>query len=279
MAATTPAQAAHAAPRGTTPGFGATLASEWTKITSVRATYITIGLGLLLGIGATAGITAIIGATFDDWTPADQASFDPILISIFGTIFSAILFIVFAVNVVASEYSSSMMRLTLTATPRRARVLAAKMTIIAIVTTLAGIIATLGSFAVAQAIFASFSMPTAGLGDSDALRTVLGVGLLSPVFPLFAAALAFVFRSTAAPITATLALFFAPSMFGSLLPRSWQENVLAYLPGPAGDSVSIGHLDEGSALYVDPVVGAIVVMLWLVVFIGGAWLAFTRRDA
>jgi len=278
MTATTP-QAAAATREAPGPGFMATLASEWTKIASVRSSYITVGLGVLLAIGMNVLVMAIIGATYNDWAPSDQASFDPILTSFFGTIFSAILFAVFGVNVVASEYSSNMIRLTLTATPRRTRVLAAKLTLIALITLVAGLIAIIGSYLVAQAVFAAYDMTTVGLGEWDALRAVLATGVLSPLFPIIGASLAFVFRSTAAPITSVMAIIFAPAMFGGLLPRAWQENALAYLPGPASDSVAIGHLDPGAAMYLDTPLAAIVVVAWLAAFIGGAWLALTRRDA
>jgi ABC-2 type transport system permease protein len=272
-------RAGSAVPRGAAPGFAATLASEWTKMTTVRSTYITVGLGVLVSIASTALVSAVVGATFDDWAPADQSSFDPVLFGFFGAVFTSILFAVYGVSVVASEYSSNMMRLTLTATPRRGRVLAAKLALVTLVVLVAGTIASLGMFLVAQAVFSIYDMPTASLGDSDAVRAVLGIGLLGPVFPVIGATLAFMFRSTAAPITSVMALIFAPSIFGPLFPRSWQENVLAYLPGPASDSVAIGHLDEDSAMILDPALALIVVIVWMVLFTGAAWLALTRRDA
>jgi ABC-2 type transport system permease protein len=261
------------------PGFGATLASEWSKIISLRSTYITVGLGIVLAIGMTALVTAVIGATFDEWTPADQAAFDPVLVPFFGGVFSAILFIVFGVNAIATEYASKMMRLTLTVTPRRGRVLAAKLTLVGLVTLVAGTISTFAMYLTGQAIFQAFEMPTASLADGDVLRAVALVSLVSPLFPLIGSSLAFLFRSTAAPVTTALALLFAPLMFGPLLPRRWQEDVLAYLPGPASDSFAVGHLEPDNALYLSPGVGAAVTLVWLALFIGAAWFALTRRDA
>ncbi|MEX2373504.1 MAG: hypothetical protein WD800_06840, partial [Dehalococcoidia bacterium] len=58
--------------------FTDTLASEWAKLFSLRSTYITLALGLVLSVGMTALISLAVGSTFDDWAPADQAEFEPI---------------------------------------------------------------------------------------------------------------------------------------------------------------------------------------------------------
>jgi hypothetical protein len=95
---------------------------------------------------------------------------------------------------------------------------------------------------------------------------------------LIGATLAFLFRSIATPITLVLAVFFAPSMFGALFPNWWQENVLSLLPSSAADSISLGHIVD-SDMYLDPAVAGVVVVAWLVVVIGAAYLTLTRRDA
>ena len=93
-----------------------------------------------------------------------------------GSLFSAIVFAVIGATAVTSEYGSGMMRITLTATPRRGRVLAAKAAVVAAVTLVAGLVTATTTFVVAQLVFASYGVPTASLGDGDALRTVLGDG-------------------------------------------------------------------------------------------------------
>jgi ABC-2 type transport system permease protein len=120
------------------------------------------------------------------------------------------------------------------------------------------------------------------LTEPDALRTVLGFGLLAPMYPLLGASLAVLFRSTAAAISTVLALIFTPAIFGALLPAWWQENVLRYLPDRAADSISIGHLGGGgfgpSTSYLEPTTGAIVIGIWLAVFLGAATITLVRRD-
>jgi ABC-2 type transport system permease protein len=261
-----------------TVGFGATLASEWTKMISTRSSYIMLGIAFLVAVGMTALVSLAVGSTYDDWTAADRASFEPISFSLAGMAFGSILLMVLGVNLVASEYSSGMIRTTLAVTPQRGRLLAAKVVLISVVTMVVTFIITALSMLVGMTVLGSYDMPTVSLTDSDALRTIVAITLTSPLFPLIGATLAFLFRSIATPITLVLAVFFAPSMFGALFPNWWQENVLSLLPSSAADSISLGHIVD-SDMYLDPAVAGVVVVAWLVVVIGAAYLTLTRRDA
>ena len=168
---------------------------------------------------------------------------------------SALIFIALGAKVATSEYGSGMIRLTLTATPRRGRVLAAKAAVVTLVTLAVGLALNVGMVAVAQAIFASYGIESAGLGDGDLLRAVVLGGVLSPLFPVIALALGFMLRSTAAVVVAVFVLLFAPAFLAGLLPEWWSDNVLAFMPGPASDAVAISHL-EGAATPISAGVGA-----------------------
>jgi len=271
-------------PRGSAPSapavpFRATLASEWTKLITIRSTWTTLILAAILSIGTSALVAWITGWSSSSWTPADRATFDPIEYSLIGMMFATILFTVMGVGLVTSEYGNGMMRLTLVVTSNRGRVLLAKTAAVAAVVVVAGTLVSIANFQAAQAIFGAYDVPTASLGDSDALRAVvLGPAITGAVYPLIGVALAFIFRSTALAITAVLALMFAPGFFGVFLPRRWQEDVMAYLPGNAADSFAIGYLHPDSATYLDPAIGLLAAIAWVALFLGAAWLVLTRRD-
>ena len=61
------------------PGFGATLRSEWTKLTSLRATWLIVSLGIGLSVGFSALIALVSGMTYTDWNEGTLAAFDPVL--------------------------------------------------------------------------------------------------------------------------------------------------------------------------------------------------------
>jgi ABC-2 type transport system permease protein len=255
-----------------------TLASEWVKLTTLRSTYIILGLGVMLSIAMTALVSLAVGSTFDGWPPAERAQFEPILFPMVGNIFLLILYSVFGVLAVSNEYSSGMIRLTLTATPKRGRVLLAKLLLVTGITMVFGLITTLGMFLVGQAVLGAYGMPVVDLGDADARRMVLGLGAVTPLFPIIGFALGVILRSTAGAITTALGILWLPVIFGGLLPIWWQENILSLLPGPAADSFTIAHIVE-SPTYSDPAVGAALVGGWLLAFIAAAYFKLRRRDA
>jgi ABC-2 type transport system permease protein len=260
------------------PGLRATIASEWTKLVSLRSTVVTVILALVLSLAMTALVSTLVGASWDSWDQAGREEFDPVLFPLLGGIFAGVMMAVLAVKVVTAEYSSGMMRLTLTATPRRGRLLLAKAVVVTALNLAVGTVVTLGAFTVGQVIFAAYGLDTAGIGETDTMRALLGLSLVSPVFPLIGMVLGVLTRSTAGAVTAVLGLIFAPTIVGAMLPAWWQRNVISLLPGPASDSISISHLDD-STDYLDPLVAVVVVVAWLALGLALARLTLTRRDA
>ncbi len=260
-------------------GFGATLRSEWTKFISTRTNWISIILAIVLSAGLTALLSWSIGFTWDDWSANDQASFEPISFSMSGLLVAGIIFVVLGVNLTASEYSSGMIRQTLTTTPKRGRVLWAKVLVVTAVSLVFGLIINVLVIWTGNLVFAAYDMPTASLGDSDTLRALAGLTITTPVFPIVGVAMAFMLRSAAGAITAVLALLFLPSMFGPLLPNRWQEDVLAWLPGPLSDSISIGFLSDDSAMTKGIWEATIGLVIWMILFVGLAGWFLKKRDA
>ena len=258
--------------------FSATLRSEWTKLSSLRSTKVMLVCSLVLALALTVLLALVVGDTWDDWKPADRRDYEPIGAALIGGVASAIFFLVLGVKAATAEYGSGMIRLTLTATPRRGRVLAAKALVIAGLTLVAALVSNVAMFLAAQAILGFYGIETPSLADSDVLRAVVGSAVLSPLFPLIALALGIVLRSTAAAIIAVLAVIFGPPFLSGVLPQSWQGDALDYVPVTAGDSIAIGHLPDAAA-GLSPAVAALVVAGWLVLFLGGAWAVFERRDA
>jgi ABC-2 type transport system permease protein len=250
------------------------LAAEWSKLASLRSTYLTLGLGLLLSVGTTALVCLALGSTQDDWSP----DFSPVTTSMIGTIWALIIYAVFGVLVASREYSGGLIRLTLTATPRRGRVLGAKLALAGVTMLVFGLLTTVGMFLVGQAVLGAYGMPTTDLGDADARRMVLGLGVVMPFFPIVGLALGVLLRSTAGAITAVLGLLWLPEVFGEFLPTWLQKHVLSLLPSNAMDSITNAHI-EPSATNVDPVVGAVIAGAWLVAIVGAAYVALVRRDA
>src|SRR5882724_8686079 len=108
-------------------GFRGVLASEFTKLRSVRSTYWTIGALLILSVGLAAAIGA--GASSDlNSNPGDKAGFDATQTSLAIFFYLGQLIIaVLGAMAITSEYSTGMVRTSLTAMPRRGTLFTSKL--------------------------------------------------------------------------------------------------------------------------------------------------------
>ena len=73
------------------PGFDTTLVSEWTKLRSVRSTWILTGLAVVLSIGFSAAVALVMGVTaepIETFSEADRVMSDPLTSSMPGMLFS-----------------------------------------------------------------------------------------------------------------------------------------------------------------------------------------------
>src|SRR5439155_23594340 len=104
---------------------------------------------------------------------AGRAGFDPAGYSLSGFFLAQLAIGTLGVVVITSEYQTGSIRATLAATPQRSTVLAAKATVFAAVAGLTGIVTSLASFLVGQAILSGKHLQTQ-LGDPGPLRSVLG---------------------------------------------------------------------------------------------------------
>ena len=117
----------------------AALHAEWTKLRTVAGPG-----GLLL---AAIALTAAVGAAAANATscPGGGCQVDPAKVSLTGIYLGQAIVAAVAVTAISGEYSTGMIRLTLTATPRRWLVLAAKAAVVGAATLVTGAVAVLAS--------------------------------------------------------------------------------------------------------------------------------------
>jgi ABC-2 type transport system permease protein len=133
-------------------GLRGELASEFTKIRSVRSTYWTLGALFLVSVGLGVLITWAAGSSFAD-NPGNKALFDATQTSLGALFFIGQLIIaVIGAMVITSEYSTGMIRTSLTAQPRRGVVYAAKAITFAVVTLVISLVTAFVAFFAGQAV-------------------------------------------------------------------------------------------------------------------------------
>jgi ABC-2 type transport system permease protein len=262
----------------TAPGFGATLRSEWTKLSSLRSTWIIVSLAIGLSIGFSALIALVSGLTSDSWNATVKDAFNPVLTTNSGSLFGCILLIVLGVTAVTSEYSSGMIRTTLIGNPRRTRVFAAKGAVVALLGLMVTVISIPGMFLVSQPIFSHYGLATASITDSSTYRILIAIILTQMLnYALLPFAISWILRGTASAITVSIGFLWLPWMLGPILPDVVKHHVVRFLPDVAANSISgINKVD--TAQYLNQTPAMIVIAIWLVGSLAAAAVVLNRRD-
>jgi ABC-2 type transport system permease protein len=133
-------------------GLRGALASEFTKLRSVRSTYWTLGALFIVSVGLAVAITAGSAANFAN-NPGNKAGFDATQTSL-GAFFEIgqLIIAVIGAMVITSEYSTGMIRTSLTAQPRRGVVYAAKAIAFTSVTLVISLVTSFIAFFAGQAM-------------------------------------------------------------------------------------------------------------------------------
>lgn len=248
------------------------LLSEWVKLRSLRSTAWTllVAVVLMIGIGWLAG-----WGTNDTWSelsPEERATFSPVDVTLAGFYLAQLAVSVLGVLIVTGEYATGMVRATFAAVPRRLPVLWAKAVVFAGVTFLLMLIAAVAAFLGGQQFLDEHSTTLGGAGTA---RGIIGVAGYMTVVAVLAVALGFIVRSTAGGVATMCGLLLVAPTVGLLLPRSWREDLLPYLPTNAGAAVFSAQPSPDS---LSAGAGSAALGLWLLVAVGGAALALMRRD-
>jgi ABC-type transport system involved in multi-copper enzyme maturation permease subunit len=255
------------------------LRSEWAKFWSLRSSWITLGVALLLliAIGAIASATYSPDAATAGGPPGPGAGgvSDAISVALTGSTFASLAIGVLGVLITAGEYSTGTIRSTLAAVPRRLPVLWSKS---AVFGATAFVLATLGALA-------AFQLGTLGLdgekialslGDGGVLRSLVGAGLYLGLVGVFGVALGSLVRSTAGGIAILVGVLLILSGLTSLLPDAWADTITPYLPGNAGSAMYALHESSDS---LSPAAGLAVFAGWVALTLAGAAYRLARTDA
>jgi ABC-2 type transport system permease protein len=256
---------------------------EWTKLRTVRTTPLLILAisGLTLGLGWV--VIWSVGATA---CPSETgcAGEDAPRLALSGVYLAQVAVVLFAALTITSEYATDMMRVTLAATPRRAVVLAAKVTVVLGFVVLAGAVGVLGSLAAGRVALpgrrfvGTNAIPLLSLSDESTARAALGTVLYLGLVALLSLAVAVIVRHTPAALSTTLAVLYLPPMIAPLLTNEhWREWIMKASPMMAGLSIQATKGLETLPIAPWPGLGV------LAAYAGGAFIlgavAFTIRDA
>lgn len=283
-------------------GFVGVLRSEFTKIRSVRSTYWTllalvvscVGIGALFSWGQTQRLVRIESGSTLRGNPLPPGAVAGAVanvsaeirssaasISLFGLLIGQLIIIVLGALVITSEYSTGMIRTSLSTMPRRGTVFAAKGVVFGTIALVTGLVTSFLAFFVGQAILSGEHVSTT-LGHPDVLRTVIGGGLFLAVTGLLSFGLGAVLRHTAGAIATGIGLMFVLWILSGFLPgppSGWfgQADIDKWIPFNAG-SIIWEHQANGLNPF-SPWIGFAVFCCYAAVPVIAGLIMFRRRDA
>jgi ABC-2 type transport system permease protein len=214
--------------------------SEWTKLRSVRSTKWSLAAAFVLTIGLPAVAAAIVSHHWPHMSPHDRADFHPLEVSLAGVQIAQLAVGVLGVLVITAEYSTGMIRASMTAVPKRLPVLLGKGVIYGLTTIALMTPAVVIAFFVSQAILSQRHINVA-FSAAGVPRVVLGAGLYLTVIGLFGLGLGAIVRNTAGGIATFAGLMFVLPPLMNVLPTSWNAAASPYVPLQAGEALMQLH--------------------------------------
>jgi ABC-2 type transport system permease protein len=266
------AQAGGSEDRPAGPTFLPVLASEWIKFTTLRSTWVLLAVTVALTAGLPILFAAVIG------TVSAQRRAEITARGLSGVVFNGmsiaqLIIGALAVLFLSSEYTTGMIRSTMTAVPTRLPVLTAKAVIIAVVSYVATTVSVYIAFLIAAPILKGDGMALTVTGDVT--RSYLLAGVYVAGISLIGLALAELLRNSAGGITALAGLVFVLPVVFELIPVDFFTQLGKYLPASAGKHLYATQIPSGDLTQLQ---GALVLAGWVLVLMVAAAVSMKRRD-
>ncbi|SJN16902.1 putative integral membrane protein [Microbacterium esteraromaticum] len=265
---TVAARATHVPTSSFTLTFPRQLRSEYIKLTTVRGTWWSVAIVAAL----TMGIAFL--ATLTMTAPADT-----IMAVVMPVQFTMMLAGILGVISVTGEYSTGMIRSTLTANPVRGSVLAAKATVLAFFMFVVSLLIFLATAAMISPLAASSGIPLLWDDPGKTILPILAASGAMALFALLGVGLGFLLRSGAGAIAMTVGILFVLPIIVALLGSfaqdiEWIGNLGNYLPASAAQNAILPQ--DGWGLSAPEAWATLIA--WPAAALLGAWAVVRGRD-
>jgi ABC-type transport system involved in multi-copper enzyme maturation permease subunit len=226
-----------------------------------------------------------------DIGPANADGAGQISRTLGGAFAGLIAALVVGVMFITAEYRRGMIRTTFTASPRRARVLAAKAVVLAAVTFVASLIAVAITIPLADHVLRGNGNPIFPLPTLTLLRIAVGTAALLAVDAVLALAVGTLVRRSAAAVTAVIAGIVLPYLLAvitGVLPVGAEEWLARVTPAaafaiqqpiPAYPQVEATYTPGTGYFPLAPWTGFAVLCAWTAAFVVLAAVRLRQRDA
>jgi ABC-2 type transport system permease protein len=190
------------------------LRMEWTKLRTVSSTFWLLLAAAALTIVVSAAVSAAVNCAGGGGCAAADTGIDPARISLSGAYLGQVIVALLATAAIGGEYSTGMIRLTLTALPRRLTVLAAKAAVVTGWALAAGALAVLGSVLAGRLILPGRGVTAANgyvvpsLASGPDVRAAVGTVLYLVLIALLSLGVGTALRDSAVGIGVVLGLLY-----------------------------------------------------------------------
>jgi ABC-2 type transport system permease protein len=278
MTATMPATLAPVRPARQGVSFARVVTSEWIKFRTVRSTLWTLPITAAAMVGM-----AVLQAWGISQLDHSGMSVSGAEIVTGGWFFAQLAVAALAILSITGEYSTGMIRTSLTAVPRRSPVLAAKALILFVAVFVVGAVAVALSWLAATPFLNRLGL-SIDLTDGETVRILLGAPLYLATIGLFAFAVGALLRHSAGALAVVLGMLLVVENVFAALPFRFFEVISPYLPSTAGTRVLSGaqsvSMNAGATSpSLTPWEGYGVLVAWAVVLATAAVILLRRRDA
>ncbi|HEY4348019.1 MAG TPA: hypothetical protein VGM80_10555 [Gaiellaceae bacterium] len=216
--------------------------SEWTKLVSLRSTRWSLLVAVILTVGLPTVFAAVTAARWSHMSFRDRLDRSPLDIALSGVTLSQLAIGILGILAITGEYSTGMIRASLTAVPKRLPVLWAKLGVYALTSLVLAVPSTIAAFFISQYLLDRHHILQISFSSGGVARTVVGGAIYLMMISIFTMSLGAIMRNTAAGIGAFVAIFFVIPPLLNILPTSWHDAVAGYLPDAAGrDIFSLTH--------------------------------------
>lgn len=252
--------------------------SEWVKLATLRSPWWSIGVVALLSIGMSL-LLAWAFTSFDGPAGAPGSESLAITVILSPTSFTVLLAVILGSIQVTGEYSTGMVRSTLTAAPGRIGSLLAKATVVAAFV----FVSSLVIFVIAALVTAPM-LSGAGIGlDFSDLASwtlpLLAGAFTMAVIALIGVSAGYLLRNGPGAIALGVGLVFVlplvPAFFAALPDWGWIQDAARFLPTNAGNAL----MNPGGTGALEPWAAALTLVGWVVVGLVGASVVLKGRDA
>lgn len=225
-----------------------TARAEWSRLWSVRASWVLTGATILGVLGITALAASQSAATAPTGGSPWQLAGMILLPGLFGIL-------VFVSVAATADHATGNIMPTLQWTPKRSVLLVARTLVLSLSATAAGV----GLLAASSLTIYSFA-PQLDLAAEGTAAKIGAVALVFASTSLLAVGLGLALRNTAAALVAVFALVLVLPLMLQLLPFPWVNDVIEWLPGSAALYFLLGEGPGDTSI--DGASAAAVLVTW-----------------